>query len=320
MKKWTIVLTSMLMTLMLGSLVYAQDDVDIYDKTNEGILVVTFSTMDINQKNSPVENVTIELLYDNGGEWINIYDLEDMKDSYIDLSSDYNGTIVLNNLPYGMYQYKIISAPDGYEYDTDSKIAIVDILNNYLTLEEILTKKIDMAEGTVDKEDKKDDIVIEEPVIETPIETIPEPVEEVEYIKSEIVADYTYEENEKVEDKKEIKNTNTITITKEIFEEKEKKNELDDVSDTMNEALKNRKEKIKRDMLKSFRAYKFVDAIKDAIATIENPMDTILKAISNIPKDDDNTDEEKKRKRLNMTIGEVISDNKEKRYNNIEKR
>lgn len=320
MKRWTIVLTSILMTLMLGSFVYAQDDVDIYDKTNEGILVVTFSTMDINQKNSPVENVTIELLYDNVGEWINIYDLEDMKDSYIDLSSDYNGTIVLNNLPYGMYQYKIISAPDGYEYDTDSKIAIVDILNNYLTLEEILTKKIDMAEGTVDKEDKKDDIVIEEPVIETPIETIPEPVEEVEDIKSEIVPDYTYEEIEKVEDKKEIKNTNTITITKEIFEEKEKKNELDGVSDTMNETLKNRKEKIKRDMLKSFRAYKFVDAIKDAIATIENPMDTILKAISNIPKDDDNTDEEKKRKRLNMTIGEVISDNKEKRYNNIEKR
>jgi len=71
------------------------------------------------------------------------------------------------------------------------------------------------------------------------------------------------------------------------------------------------------DMLKSFKSYKFVDAIKDAIATIDNPMDTILKAIANVPRDDEN-DEDKKRKRLNLTFKEVIADNIEKRYNEIE--
>ena len=85
----------------------------------------------------------------------------------------------------------------------------------------------------------------------------------------------------------------------------------------MNETLKEKRERRKMDMLKNFKSYKFVDAIKDAIATIDKPMDTILKAIANVPRDDEN-DEDKKRKRLNLTFKEVIADNIEKRYNEIE--
>lgn len=319
MKRWTIILSSILVTLLLGNFVYAKDSVDIYEPVNEAMLVINFSVVDTSQKNSPVENVTIDLLYDNSGEWININDLEEMKDTYIDLSSDYNGTIVLNNLPYGMYEYKIVSAPEGYEFDQESKIIIIDILNNYLTLDETLTKKVDMAEGTIEKEDKKEDITQDEKVPSTqiPPEVYIEPVEKEDNIENEIVPDYSYEDKEEVTYEKEIINTNINTITKEIYEEKDNKKTLDGVSDTMNETLKEKRERRKMDMLKNFKSYKFVDAIKDAIATIDNPMDTILKAIANVPRDDEN-DEDKKRKRLNLTFKEVIADNIEKRYNEIE--
>lgn len=317
MKRWTIIISSVLITLLLGNFVYAEENVEIYEQVNEAILVINFSIVDTNHKNSPVENVTIELLYDNNGEWININDLEEMKDTYIDLSSDYNGAIVLNNLPYGMYEYKIMSAPDGYEFETDSKVIIVDILNNYLTVDEILTKQVHMAEGTIDKENKKDENITKDekiPNVENPTEIY---VEENDSKENESISDYTYQEQEKVIEENEIINTNINTIAKEILKEKEN-NKLDDVSDTMNETIKAKKERRKMDMLKSFKSYKFVDAIKDAIATIDNPMDTIIKAMSNVPKDDDN-DEDKKRKRLNLTFKEVISDNMEKRYNDIDK-
>lgn len=319
MKRWTIILSSILVTLLLGNFVYAKDSVDIYEPVNEAMLVINFSVVDTSQKNSPVENVTIELLYDNNGEWININDLEEMKDTYIDLSSDYNGTIVLNNLPYGMYEYKIVSAPEGYEFDQESKVIIIDILNNYLTLDETLTKKVDMAEGTIEKEDKKEDIVEDEkiPSIEIPSEIDVVPEEKEEKIENEIMPDNSSNKQEEVTYEKEIINTNINTITKEIYEEKDSKNKLDDISNTMNETIKAKRERIKMDMIKSFKSYKFVDAIKDAIATIDNPMDTILKAISNVPRDDEN-DEDKKRKRLNLTFKEVIADNIEKRYNEIE--
>lgn len=317
MKGWTIIISSVLITLLLGNFVYAEENVEIYEQVNEAVLVINFSIVDTNHKNSPVENVTIELLYDNNGEWININDLEEMKDTYIDLSSDYNGAIVLNNLPYGMYEYKIMSAPDGYEFETDSKVIIVDILNNYLTVDEILTKQVHMAEGTIDKENKKDENITKDekiPNVENPTEIY---VEENDSKENESISDYTYQEQEKVIEENEIINTNINTIAKEILKEKEN-NKLDDVSDTMNETIKAKKERKKMDMLKSFKSYKFVDAIKDAIATIDNPMDTIIKAMSNVPKDDDN-DEDKKRKRLNLTFKEVISDNMEKRYNDIDK-
>lgn len=317
MKGWTIIISSVLITLLLGNFVYAEENVEIYEQVNEAVLVINFSIVDTNHKNSPVENVTIELLYDNNGEWININDLEEMKDTYIDLSSDYNGAIVLNNLPYGMYEYKIMSAPDGYEFETDSKVIIVDILNNYLTVDEILTKQVHMAEGTIDKENKKDENITKDekiPNVENPTEIY---VEENDSKENESISDYTYQEQEKVIEGNEIINTNINTIAKEILKEKEN-NKLDDVSDTMNETIKAKKERRKMDMLKSFKSYKFVDAIKDAIATIDNPMDTIIKAMSNVPKDDDN-DEDKKRKRLNLTFKEVISDNMEKRYNDIDK-
>lgn len=315
MKKWTTIISSILIAMLFGSFAYAEDNIDMYEQVNEAILVINFSAIDTAQKNSPIENVTIELLYDNNGEWININDLEEMKDTYIDLSSDYNGTIVLNELPYGMYQYRITSAPEGYEYETDSKVVFVDILNNYLTLDEILTKKVHMAEGTVDKEeDKNDNINQEKEPIENSEEIYVEPTEKNDNVQNEIAPDYTYEEPEKEIDEKQIVNTNINIITNEVYKNKDEEHKLDDISDTINERIKAKRERIKMDMIKSFRSYKFVDAIKDAIATIDNPMDTILKAMLNIPKDDDK-DEEKKRKRLNLNFKDVISDNMDKKYN-----
>ncbi len=315
MKKWTTIISIILIAMLFGSFAYAEDNIDMYEQVNEAILVINFSAIDTAQKNSPIENVTIELLYDNNGEWININDLEEMKDTYIDLSSDYNGTIVLNELPYGMYQYRITSAPEGYEYETDSKVVFVDILNNYLTLDEILTKKVHMAEGTVDKEeDKNDNINQEKEPIENSEEIYVEPTEKNDNVQNEIAPDYTYEEPEKEIDEKQIVNTNINIITNEVYKNKDEEHKLDDISDTINERIKAKRERIKMDMIKSFRSYKFVDAIKDAIATIDNPMDTILKAMLNIPKDDDK-DEEKKRKRLNLNFKDVISDNMDKKYN-----
>lgn len=315
MKKWTTIISIILIAMLFGSFAYAEDNIDMYEQVNEAILVINFSAIDTAQKNSPIENVTIELLYDNNGEWININDLEEMKDTYIDLSSDYNGTIVLNELPYGMYQYRITSAPEGYEYETDSKVVFVDILNNYLTLDEILTKKVHMAEGTVDKEeDKNDNINQEKEPIENSEEIYVEPTEKNDNVQNEIAPDYTYEEPEKEIDEKQIVNTNINIITNEVYKNKDEEHKLDDISDTINERIKAKRERIKMDMIKSFRSYKFVDAIKDTIATIDNPMDTILKAMLNIPKDDDK-DEEKKRKRLNLNFKDVISDNMDKKYN-----
>lgn len=313
MKRWTTIITSILITLLLGNFVYAEDNIDIYEQANEAILVINFSVMETDQINSQVENVTIELLYDNNGEWVNINDLEEMKDAYIDLTSDYNGTIVLNDLPYGMYQYKIISAPEGYEYETDSKVVIIDILNNYLTLDDILTKKVHMAEGTVDKEENIEQEE-KEPVNEIPEDIYVEPTEKEDNVQSEIVPDYTYEEVEKVIKEKEIVKTNINVITNEVYKSKDDEHRLDDISNTINERIKAKKERMKMDMLKSFKSYKFVDAIKDAIATIDNPMDTILKAMLNVPKDDDK-DEDRKRKRLNVNFKEVISDSMDKKYN-----
>ena len=110
MKKWTIILIVMLTVLNFGSFVLA-DEIDENTEVlaNDGRVIMNF----IDENYSPVvgASVRINLSTDNG-----MIDIRELGlNTVIVLESDQNGIVVINDLPYGFYEYYVDYVPLGYE-------------------------------------------------------------------------------------------------------------------------------------------------------------------------------------------------------------
>ncbi len=110
MKRWTIILIIMLVVLNLWSNIYADElDEEVVEIVNDGRLVMNF----IDENYSPVKGASVVITYKTEAGMIDIRELG--LDTVIVLESDLNGIVVLNNLPYGYYEYSVVNIHTGYD-------------------------------------------------------------------------------------------------------------------------------------------------------------------------------------------------------------
>lgn len=293
MKRLGIVLTGLIFTFLVFGNVYAVDNIQDTTENNivyNGRFVITF----YNSDGSPIEGVEIEMFYSTEEGMKNIKDVEEINSNItINLVSDINGKIVLNKLPYGLYQYKIVKAPAGIEYTEDLTNVVIDLLNKNVNLESYLNAKVEMAPEVPkpieppieespeeDIEDDEEDEIVEEDNILPVIEDKKEVENEEEPVIKEEIKSYEKEENniqvtvEKIEIKD--KQLSNIIINNEK-EEKEIEYEFEDVRE------RNFKSKI--EILQN-REYCFNDSIKFEILNVDNRTHYFIKALVDIPNND----------------------------------
>lgn len=324
MRRWAMVFTSFIFIIFASKSIYATENINIQSNglLNDGRIVIDFMAMDTYEENSPVKDINVELLFLVDNEMVDIRQIEELNNITINLVSDENGKIVLNNLPFGLYQYRIVSAPNGFEYNSEFEYIEVDLLNKNVHMDVYLTRKIEMAEGSTivveepkeEIEDKKDNIdenIKNEQIILSPTDK--------DEVKEEIVIEdttealktninklsldiYSYTENETVENKKDI---NVSIIKKDNDENREKiiKNTIAYVRERMRS--------INQQMIKKFKEYKISDSIKIAINTLDDTMNTYRKAITDIPSDKKN----KKMRRQTSLMCKVKDIKNERLYN-----
>lgn len=316
MKRWAIVLISITLCMVLGNSVYATENVDIYQEPqvqHKGRVVMNFYSTDSKEyitNSSPIENVQVELYYRYKKVMYNVKELDLFQYTNLNLVSDENGKIILSNLPYGLYQYKIVSAPQGFEFDTELKTLDLNLMNETINEDIYLVKQIIMAEGsTIDKEEiEKEDEIVEVPkeeIIQNNTQIIPNVKEEkVEQI---VMAGKKDEEAIK-------KNVNNIATNLYIASEPESviqnttltedKQVMQQVSQ---ELTKKAKEK-KVDMISEMRKTRITESIRVAVVSMDDTM-YYLKTLS----DDDNQDLEKI-KDCKKRVLDRLNDKKYKNY------
>lgn len=206
MKRLGIVLTGLIFTFLVCGNVYAVDNIQDTTENNivyNGRFVITF----YNSDNSPIEGVEIEMFYSSEEGMKNIKDVEEINSNItINLVSDINGKIVLNKLPYGLYQYKIVDAPDGIEYTEDLINVVIDLLNKNINLESYLNVKVEMApeapkpieppvEDNLEEDIKDEEEIVEDTTTLPVIEDKKEVENEEEAVIEEEIKTYEKEEN-----------------------------------------------------------------------------------------------------------------------------
>jgi len=278
--------------MVLGNSVYATENVDIYQEPqvqHKGRVVMNFYSTDSKEyitNSSPIENVQVELYYRYKKVMYNVKELDLFQYTNLNLVSDENGKIILSNLPYGLYQYKIVSAPQGFEFDTELKTLDLNLMNETINEEVYLLKQIIMAEGTT--EEKEDEIVEvpKEEIIQNNTQIIPN-VKEEEKVEQIVMVGKKDEEAIK-------KNVNNIANNLYIASEPESviqnttltedKQVMQQVSQ---ELTKKAKEK-KVDMISEMRKTRITESIRVAVVSMDDTM-YYLKTLS----DNDRQDLEK---------------------------
>lgn len=322
MKRWTMVITSFIVMIFASKSIYAVENIDSQSNglLNEGRIVIDFMVDDTYEKNSPVKDVEVELLFLVNDDMIDIRKVEELNNTTINLVSDENGKVVLNNLPYGLYQYRIISAPNGFEYNEDYEYIEVDLLNKNINMDVYLTRKIEMAEGSTiveepkeEIEDTKDNINDESKKEETIIST---PKKE-EVIEKVVIEDntnalktnvnmlsldiYNYSENTEEVNKSEM-------IVNQVQKDNESNKEVI-MKNTIN-YMRDRMKSLNQQMIKKFKEYKISESIKIAINTVDDTMNIYKEFVSDLPNDKKN----KKIRRQSILMSK-INIQKEKLYN-----
>ncbi|MBO5477709.1 MAG: hypothetical protein J6A15_08165 [Clostridia bacterium] len=318
MKRWAIVLMSITLCMVLGNNVFATDDVEIYQEPqiqNKGRIVMNFYSTDSKEQitnSSPIENVQVELYYRYKKVMYNVKELDIFKYTNLKLTSDENGKIVLTNLPYGLYQYKIVSAPSGFEYDSEIKKIDLNLMNETINEDLYLVKEIIMAEGTTEeeikeevKEEIKEEIVEEEKVVNSQI--IPSIKEEDNKIQQIIIVGKKDEEaiNKTVnvmatnlytsnESTSIVQNTET-TVEKEIMQK-------------VSEVLTRRAKKKKVDTISQMRTIRITEKIKVAVLSREDTM-YYLKGLEN--------NKSKDPERIKDTKRKILDKLNDKKYKNL---
>lgn len=311
MKRWAIVLISITLCMVLGNSVYATENVDIYQEPqvqHKGRVVMNFYSTDSKEyitNSSPIENVQVELYYRYKKVMYNVKELDLFQYTNLNLVSDENGKIILSNLPYGLYQYKIVSAPKGFEFDTELKTLDLNLMNETINEEVYLLKQIIMAEGTTEEKEEIVDIPKEE-IIQNNTQIIPD-IKEDEKVEQIVIVGKKDEEAIK-------KNVNNLATNLYIASEPESviqnttltedKQVMQQVSQ---ELTKKAKEK-KVDMISEMRKTRITESIKVAVVSMDDTM-YYLKTLS----DNDRQDLEKI-KDCKKRVLDRLNDKKYKNY------
>ncbi len=303
MKKWTFIIITVVLSLLVNNCYASEIYEDEIELSNNGKLIINFYSKDSDTIKTPVQNVVVKVLYDDYTSLIDIRELPEMQNLPINLVSDINGNIVINNLPYGLYQYKIVSVPEGFEYNGEEKTFGIDLLNSTMSFEEVVTRKVEMAESTVKGPDEE----IEIPYLDT-IES-PEETQEKDSKEEEIVV-----KEEKVEqpvkEEKNIIETNINEVSEIVYKIDNNINtekvEPDKVQ-PMKLAITKIRESIQKpskDAIQEFQKNRVSSAMKDAIIAIDNPISEHLKMIADLPDDGD----DKKKKKVNADNNKMEAD------------
>lgn len=311
MKRWAIVLISITLCMVLGNSVYATDNIEIYQEPqvqHKGRVVMNFYSTDSKEyitNSSPIENVQVELYYRYKKVMYNVKELDLFQYTNLNLVSDENGKIILSNLPYGLYQYKIVSAPKGFEFDTELKTLDLNLMNETINEEVYLLKQIIMAEGTTEEKEEIVDIPKEE-IIQNNTQIIPD-IKEDEKVEQIVIVGKKDEEAIK-------KNVNNLATNLYIASEPESviqnttltedKQVMQQVSQ---ELTKKAKEK-KVDMISEMRKTRITESIKVAVVSMDDTM-YYLKTLS----DNDRQDLEKI-KDCKKRVLDRLNDKKYKNY------
>ena len=311
MKRWAIVLISITLCMVLGNSVYATDNIEIYQEPqvkHKGRVVMNFYSTDSKEyitNSSPIENVQVELYYRYKKVMYNVKELDLFQYTNLNLVSDENGKIILSNLPYGLYQYKIVSAPKGFEFDTELKTLDLNLMNETINEEVYLLKQIIMAEGTTEEKEEIVDIPKEE-IIQNNTQIIPD-IKEDEKVEQIVIVGKKDEEAIK-------KNVNNLATNLYIASEPESviqnttltedKQVMQQVSQ---ELTKKAKEK-KVDMISEMRKTRITESIRVAVVSMDDTMYYLKTLLNNDRQDLEKVKDCKKR------VLDRLNDKKYKNY------
>lgn len=311
MKRWAIVLISITLCMVLGNSVYATDNIEIYQEPqvqHKGRVVMNFYSTDSKEyitNSSPIENVQVELYYRYKKVMYNVKELDLFQYTNLNLVSDENGKIILSNLPYGLYQYKIVSAPKGFEFDTELKTLDLNLMNETINEEVYLLKQIIMAEGTTEEKEEIVEIPKEE-IIQNNTQIIPD-IKEDEKVEQIVIVGKKDEEAIK-------KNVNNLATNLYIASEPESviqnttltedKQVMQQVSQ---ELTKKAKEK-KVDMISEMRKTRITESIRVAVVSMDDTMYYLKTLLNNDRQDLEKVKDCKKR------VLDRLNDKKYKNY------
>ncbi len=267
MKKWLFAIMTITLSFSINN-IFAKEQVQIYDDpeiVNEGTVTINFLSKirddaDEEIDNPKVEGVQIELYYRENGQMVNIKELPQFIEKNLNLVSDANGQIILNNFPYGFYEYYIIYVPFGYKLDSEVRKIDLNILNSYINKYDFIVEDLQFAEGST--------IIEEDPIEEDPIITEDDEKEviiEDNTSNESINNDHNIEENIG-QSNNYLNNTSINSIIKDSYDnEKEDSDSNDVLNDRITNKIKPIKNNIKLDIISAMKNIKINDNIKTAI-------------------------------------------------------
>lgn len=269
MKRWLFAIMTITLSFSINN-IFAKEQVQIYDDpeiVNEGTVTINFLSKirdDAEEEidNPKVEGVQIELYYRENGQMVNIKELPQFIGKNLNLVSDANGQIILNNFPYGFYEYYIIYVPFGYKLDSEVRKIDLNILNSYINKYDFIVEDLQFAEGST--------IIEEDPIEEDPI-IIEDDKEEViienNTSNESIKNDHNIDEN--IGQSNSYLNLNNTSINSIIKDSYDNEKEDSDSNDVLNDRITNKikpvKNNIKLDIISAMKNIKINDNIKTAI-------------------------------------------------------
>ncbi len=267
MKRWLFAIMTITLSFSINN-IFAKEQVQIYDDpeiVNEGTVTINFLSKirdDAEEEidNPKVEGVQIELYYRENGQMVNIKELPQFIGKNLNLVSDANGQIILNNFPYGFYEYYIIYVPFGYKLDSEVRKIDLNILNSYINKYDFIVEDLQFAEGST--------IIEEDPIEEDPIITEDDEKEviiEDNTSNESINNDHNIDENIG-QSNNYLNNTSINSIIKDSYDnEKEDSDSNDVLNDRITNKIKPIKNNIKLDIISAMKNIKINDNIKTAI-------------------------------------------------------
>ena len=307
MKKWTIILIVMLTVLNFGSFVLA-DEIDENTEVlaNDGRVIMNF----IDENYSPVvgASVHINLSTDNG-----MIDIRELGlNTVIVLESDQNGIVVINNLPYGFYEYYVDYVPLGYECLYTASNFFVSPAEDVAYVNVMFKEDVAMVAAPIEEvvkeemeeEEEKEEVVV--PVQEEIITPIPRTEASVITTQVNTFTTKIYNVDDTtgtIEKKEEMNNTPVL-----IAQVEEDEQEIAVINKTIAKA-RERMLQPQEDMIKQFRKYRLIDCIRDKINQVDTHVQDFMKMIADLPDKKD-----KKLRSKDIVIDRMQDEKKSRMY------
>lgn len=307
MKKWTIILIVMLTVLNFGSFVLA-DEIDENTEVlaNDGRVIMNF----IDENYSPVvgASVHINLSTDNG-----MIDIRELGlNTVIVLESDQNGIVVINNLPYGFYEYYVDYVPLGYECLYTASNFFVSPAEDVAYVNVMFKEDVAMVAAPIEEvvkeemeeEEEKEEVVV--PVQEEIITPIPRTEASVITTQVNTFTTKIYNVDDTtgtIEKKEEMNNTPVL-----IAQVEEDEQEIAVINKTIAKA-RERMLQPQEDMIEQFRKYRLIDCIRDKINQVDTHVQDFMKMIADLPDKKD-----KKLKSKDIVIDRMQDEKKSRMY------